>query len=435
MAKSIFEDDFLWGASISSHQVEGGNDNDWTDWEQQNAVHLAKSASSKFGYLPDWPKLKKIVEDPKNYISGSAVDHKKYYKKDFELLKKLNLNTLRFSIEWSRIEPEEGKFSKAGLRYYKTYLNELKRQGITPVVTLWHFTLPKWFAAKGGFEKRANLKDFERYVGVIAKAFGKDFKYALTMNEPMVYAYVGYKEGKFPPQKESYFYASRVVLNLTSAHKKAAKILLKFNQDLKIGVAHNMVDFYRGDESRSTKLNLKILHYLNNNFFLSRTKRHLDFIGVNYYFAERHYGFGLGSDNPDKNRNDLGWDMQPARIENVINRVWEKYKLPILITENGLADGKDKYRKWWLAETLKAMIKLKRSGVGLFGYCHWSLLDNFEWAEGFWPKFGLIAVDRKTQARKIRPSAKWWADILLRIQNPGPRTKPVSTIKEVERLR
>ena len=127
--------------------------------------------------------------------------------------------------------------------------------------------------------------------------------------------------------------------------------------------------------------------------------------------------------------------MQPARIENVINRVWEKYKLPILITENGLADGKDKYRKWWLAETLKAMIKLKRSGVGLFGYCHWSLLDNFEWAEGFWPKFGLIAVDRKTQARKIRPSAKWWADILLRIQNPGPRTKPVSTIKEVERLR
>ncbi len=435
MKKSVFEEDFLWGAGISAHQVEGGQDNNWTEWELSNASYLAKSACNKFGYLPNWNRIKKQAEDPKNYVSGRAVEHKKYFKKDFELLKSLNLNTLRFSIEWSRVEPKEGEFSKSGLQFYKTYFNELKKQGIVPVVTLWHWSLPKWFSEKGGFAKRSNLKYFEQYVEVVAKVLGQDFKYVTILNEPMVYAYLSYRDAKFPPGENSFLKCARVVLNLIGAHKRAAKVLIKFRQDCKIGIAHNVVDFYCGDEKFLTKLNVRFLRFLDNFFFVDRTKKYLDFIGVNYYFAQRHFGLGLNADNLDKNRSDLGWEMQPARLENAVHEMWCRYKLPVMITENGVADSGDKYRKWWIGESLKAMIKLKKKGVALFGYIHWSLLDNFEWAEGFWPKFGLISVERETMQRRVRPSAKWFGAVLARIQNPGPRTKPVASAKEVERLK
>ena len=435
MKKSVFEEDFLWGAGLSAHQVEGGQDNNWTEWELGHASYLAKSAGNKFGYLPNWEKIKKQAQDPKNYVSGRAVEHKKYFKQDFSLLKSLNLNTLRFSIEWSRIEPREGEFSKAALKFYKTYFNELKRQGITPVVTLWHWTVPKWFSEKGGFTKKANLKYFEQYIEVVTKAFGRDFTYVTILNEPMIYAYHSYRDGKFPPGESNLLKYFKVVLNLIRAYKKAAKDLIKFRQDYKIGIAHNVADFYCGDEKFLTKINVRFLRFFNNFFFVDRIKKYLDFVGVNYYFAQRHFGLGLTADNLDKNRNDLGWEMQPARLENVVNEMWFRYKLPVMITENGVADSGDKYRKWWLGETLKVLIKLKKKGVGLFGYIHWSLLDNFEWAEGFWPKFGLIAVDRETMQRRVRPSAKWFGLILARIQNPGPRTKPVVSVREVERLK
>lgn len=435
MKKEVFEEDFLWGAGISAHQVEGGQDNNWSQWELANATHLAKSAPAKYGYLPNWPRIKSQATDPKNYVSGKASEHKKYFKEDFALLKSLNLNTLRFSIEWSRIEPQEGQISKGGLRYYKMYLNELNRQGITPVVTLWHWSVPKWFEEKGGFTKKANAKYFEHFVEVVAKVFGKDFKYVTVLNEPMLYAYYAHKEGKWPPQNENLFKYFAVVKNLISTHKKSAKILLSKNPDLQIGIAHNVADFYSGDEKFTTKLNIKFLTFVNNFFFLDRIKKYLDFIGINYYLAERHFGFGLHGNNPDRHRNDMGWDMQPARLENAVYEVWCRYKLPVLITENGVADSGDKYRKWWIAETLKVLIKMKKKGVGLFGYIHWSLLDNFEWAEGHWPKFGLIAVDRETMQRRVRNSAKWYANILARIQNPGPRTHPVNAAKEVDKLK
>ena len=435
MKKSVFEDDFLWGAGVSAHQVEGGNDNQWTEWELANATHQAKSAPNKYGYLPNWPKIKAQATDPRNYVSGRASEHKKYFKQDFELLRSLNLNTLRFSIEWSRVEPSEGEYSRSALKFYKTYFNELKRQGITPVVTLFHFTLPKWFAEKGGFAKRANIKYFEQFVEVITKAFGNDFTYVTILNEPTIYANLGYREGKWPPESENIIKAVRVTLNLIRAHKKAARVLLKFRPDYKIGIAHNCIDFYSGDEKLSTRLNVRFLRFVSNHFFLDRIKKYLDFVGVNYYFADRHYGLSLHFNNPDKHRSDLGWNMEPERISNVVHDIWCRYKLPIMVTENGVADSTDKYRKWWIAETLKEIIKLKKKGVGLFGYIDWSLLDNFEWADGHWPKFGLIAVDRETMQRKVRPSAKWFGAIVARIQNPGPRTNPVNAAKEVDRLK
>lgn len=406
----------MWGAALAAHQVEGGNNNQWTEWELANAKNLSKAAANNYGWLPNWEEVKHRAEESKNYVSGRGVEHRKFYKEDFALLKSLNLNTLRFSIEWSRIEPSEGKFSKAGLKFYKDYLTSLKEQGITPVVSLWHWTLPKWFAEKGGFAKRSNVKYFERFASLIAKTLGKDFEYVTILNEPIIYANNSYKEGRWVPQKNNPILAVWVVVNLIRAHKRAAKALLKIKSDFKIGVAHNCAHFYSGDDAFRSKLSVAVVRYLNNYFFLDRIRKSIDFIGINYYFADRIYGLSLKGNNPDVKRSDLGWDMQPAMIEGVLNDIWSRYKLPILITENGLADAKDKKRRWWIGETMKALARAKKSGVGLIGYLHWSLLDNFEWSEGYWPKFGLIEVDRVTMKRKVRPSAVWWSTILAKLK-------------------
>ena len=417
MANKIFKDGFLWGASLAAHQVEGRNNNQWSEWELANARSLSKAAPNNYGWLPNWEQIKDQATDPKNYISGRGVEHRKLYKQDFQMLKKLNLNSLRFSIEWSRIEPQEGKFSKAGLKFYKDYLQELKKQGITPVVTLWHWTTPKWFAEKGGFEKRANIKHFERFVSVVAKTLGQDFRYITILNEPLIYSSASYKDGKWPPQSESWIKTIRVALNLITAHKKAAKALLKVNPEFQIGIAHNCVNYYSGDNKFISRLAVSLAKYLNNYFFLDRIRKHLDFIGLNYYFANRIYGISiLKPNNPDQKRNDMGWDMQPAMIEGVVEDLWDRYKKPILITENGLADAKDKRRTWWIKETMTALAKSSKKGVSLIGYLHWSLLDNFEWAEGYWPKFGLLEVDRKTMKRTPRPSAVRWAQVLAKLK-------------------
>ena len=147
---------------------------------------------------------------------------------------------------------------------------------------------------------------------------------------------------------------------------------------------------------------------------LKRVIKTCDFIGVNYYFSNRVYGYRVH--NPDVHLSDLGWDMQPATIQLVLERLYEKYKKPLLITENGLADGDDGDRKWWLTQTIIGMQRAMQGGVPLLGYTHWSLLDNFEWNKGFWPKFGLIEVDRRTMKRTVRPSAIWFSKVVKKLR-------------------
>jgi beta-glucosidase len=156
------------------------------------------------------------------------------------------------------------------------------------------------------------------------------------------------------------------------------------------------------------------MQYQRDDMFLRKVIKQCDFLGVNYYFSERVYGYRVH--NPDERLNDLGWDMQPQYLERALERLSEKYKKPIIVTENGLADASDEDRQWWLMQTILAMQRAMRNGVELLGYFHWSLTDNFEWDKGYWPRFGLYAVDYRTMERTPRPSAVWFAKVLKKVR-------------------
>lgn len=412
--KLNFGKTFLWGASVSTHQVEGGNQNQWSLWELETAQVKVAKAPYLYGNLPIWGEVKNEALKPENYVSGIACDHFNRYNQDFDLAKQLNFNALRTGIEWSRIEPKEGEFNLSAVAHYKRYFMALKDRGIQPIITLWHWTMPEWMAQKGGFAKRANIKYFSRYVKFITEQLGAHFKYVITINEPTIYSLMSYYEHRWPPEESSRLKTLWVLLNLALAHKKSYKIIKQIKPTAKIGLAHNCAYFYAGDKSWISRLWAYFSHKFGNEFFINRVKNYQDFFGLNYYFSNRFLGTHIH--NPDKKINDLGWDMQPDKIRQLVNKLYKKYNLPIIITESGVADRNDQYRKWWIAQSIKAINLAQEDGVKMIGYIHWSLLDNFEWAEGFWPRFGLIEVDYKTQQRKIRASAKWYAQLIQTFQ-------------------
>lgn len=405
---------FFWGASTSAHQVEGGNHNQWTVWELENANMLAQKARYQAKYLPRWDEIEKEATDPGNYVSGMATDHYNRYPEDFAYLKAMNMNAFRFSIEWSRIEPQEGAWSVEAIQHYREYLQALQAKGIEPFVTLWHWTMPTWFVEKGGFEKRANIQYFVRFADKVMQELGKDFRYIITINEPDTYMAQSYVVGNWPPMQQHKLTAFWVYLNLAKAHREVYKVAKRRSRKFIVGMAKNSVHQYAGDDAFISKLSAAVSTYGADTFFLNRVRRKLDFIGVNYYFTNRFLGYRVH--NPNEKLSDLGWDMQPQNIEFVLERLWEKYKIPLIVTENGVADQSDDLRKWWITQTLIAMHKALQKGVKLQGYLHWSLLDNFEWASGFWPRFGLLAVDYKTKKRHPRDSAKWFAKIIKQLR-------------------
>lgn len=406
---NIFPDDFLWGASTAGHQVEGGTYDQWTVWELAHAQELATTAEKRLSWLPDWEKVKEEAQKPENYVSGKGVDHLHRYKEDFDIVKELNLNSLRFSIEWSRCEPEEGVWDKSGIDHYHNYIAELKKRGIEPIVNLWHWTQPVWFEEKGAFTKSANIGYFLRFVTKMAEEFGNDVKYIITINEPNVYASHGYLIGEWPPELKSVPKTLMVYRNLIRAHRFSYAILKKHNPELQIGIAMNMSDSQpKRAASRIDKMVARASDYAWNWFFVSRIRRHQDFLGINYYMT--HYYEKFKQVNPKTPTNDLGWYMEPSGISEVITKAWLRYKKPIMVTENGVPDSDDRYREWWIKETMQSLVKARKIGVDLIGYMHWSLLDNFEWKYGWWPKFGLVHVDRENNMKRtIRPSAKWWS--------------------------
>ncbi len=409
----VFPKKFLWGAATSAHQVEGGLVNQWTTWELEHAKRLSVQAPHQFGDIDSWPRIKKEATRPDNYVSGRGVDHYHRYEEDFAILKSLNMNAFRFCIEWARIEPQEGAWDAAAIAHYRTYLRTLKKMGITPVVTLFHFTLPEWFMAKGGFEKRRNIKYFVYYVEKVLSELGRDIEWIVTINEPTVYAGESYLEGHWPPNKTCKRDLLRVLYNLVVAHKKVYK-LTRARKKWKVSMAHHLIYCYPGDDAILSRASARVAHYFLNTWALRRVRRHSDFLAINYYFARRIYGYR--AHDPYLKVSDLGWDMQPDKLQYLLEDVAECYRLPIMITENGLADGTDSQRQWWLTETIKAMHEALKHDVKLIGYLHWSLLDNFEWDKGYWPKFGLVAVDRQTMARTVRPSARWFAAVIKKLR-------------------
>jgi beta-glucosidase len=409
MNKKPFPDDFLWGASTSGHQVEGGNYDQWTVWELAHAAKLAETAADRLRWLPEWMKIKDQAEKPENYVSGRGVEHRTMYKEDFALIKGLNLNCFRFGIEWSRIEPDRGVWDKKAIDYYHNYIAEMKKQGIEPILNLWHWTQPVWFDELGGFAHGDNVRHFERFVTKIAEEFGDQVKYILTLNEPNVYVlYPEFNGGVPVPPQQPLWKRLRTFFALVKAHKKAYAILKAHNPDLQISAAVQMAYNAPKKDNFISRTVANLSAWAFNHLFYDLVKKQVDFIGFNYYFTNYYNNFKL--DNPKSPVNDLGWYMEPASLAEVITRVWLRYRKPIMITENGVADGDDQYRQWWLRESMQAMMTAQKAGAELIGYLHWSLLDNFEWVYGWWPHFGLVKVDREHGMKRTpRPSAIWWA--------------------------
>jgi beta-glucosidase len=405
-----FPQNFWWGASTSSHQIEGGNRNDWTAWEKANARELAKKAEKRFGKLDIWPEIKEAATNPANYISGDASDHWNRYPEDFNLAQEIGLNSYRLSIEWSRIEPKPGEYDQEAIKHYQKMLRALKTRGIEPFVTLWHWPLPQWLAHRGGWIYPEVSHYFISYAATMVRAL-PEVKYWITLNEPNVYTENSYFTGIWPPNQRSLRQFYLAVSNLIKAHREAYHLIKSINEGAQVGLVNNFIPYvaYRNKALGLNKLLQRYADLRWNFTVLQQTGGHLDFIGVNHYFG---YRINLGfNKRVVQRKSDMGWELRPASMYSAL-RDLKKYKLPLIITESGLADRNDRYRGWYIKEVLKNVHRAIESGVDVRGYFHWSLMDNFEWDKGFWPRFGLIAIDYETQRRTLRPSALEYSKVV-----------------------
>ena len=409
-----FPSRFLWGAATSAHQIEGNNHNNWSVWELENAKSLAKSAEYKLADLPGWAEVSAAATDPDNYVSGEAIDHYSRYKLDLAIAEKLHLNAFRFSIEWSRIEPQEGIWDREAIDHYRDYIREIKRRGMEPLPTLYHWTVPVWFQEKGGFERSSNVKFFARYAEKVIDEYHQDIRYITTINEPDTVISHGYITLDHPPQQRSFLKAFIVYRNLMKAHKVVYVYAHKKSRRLKVGFTKSYAWVRAGDERALTRLAVRVDFWLRDDLVIRYVRHKLDFLGVNYYFSDQHIGARIV--NEQENLNDLGWEMRPSDLKHVLVRLG-KWKLPILITESGVADRHDTYRKQWIAQSLAAVAAARQAGVDVIGYLHWSLFDNFEWAYGRWPRFGLIEIDYANDKKRIvRPSGIWYGKLVKKMR-------------------
>lgn len=403
-----FPSGFLWGAATASHQVEGNTHNDWSEWEKANAERLARESEQAFWWNPHWKKFKEEATNPSNYLSGDACDHYHRYREDFDILQSLNLNAYRFSIEWSRIEPEEGKFDERELNHYRDMVKELRKRGIEPFVTLWHWTLPVWLAKRGGIFAPNFADLFARYSEQVVKILGDDVCFWITLNEPDVVSGHAYWKGSWPPMQKSLWHYYCSLKTLVTTHRKTYILIKKLCPGSQVGIAKHNIWFEAARDTFINRLLKKIADYAWNDWFLNKIKNCQDFIGLNHYNHNRvDWGYNK---NENKLQTDFGWEYYPSSLYHVVSEL-KKYAKPIYITENGIADHDDDLRPRFIREALTALQQAIADGADVRGYLYWSLLDNFEWDKGYWPKFGLVAVDRTTQQRTIRNSARIYGEI------------------------
>ena len=408
-----FPDWFLWGTATASHQVEGNNtNNDWWAWEQAG------------GHIRDGDR------------SGLACDWWNRAEEDFDLARQLGQNSHRLSLEWSRLEPRPGEWNSAAIARYRQILEGLHERGLEPMVTLWHFTLPLWFSQMGGWTNPNALKYFSRYVERVVEDLGDLVNLWCTINEPAVYAFESYLAGKWPPGQQSLNQARKVLRTLLLAHGEAYRIIHALRGDARVGLVKNLmvVEPARPDARSDNRLSSLVDRVFNvlplDAVMDGRFKPPLgfgtvpkligtmDFIGVNYY---SRYLFGLDRENPagsftprlrqgaEVSNFDYG-EIYPQGLYQVLKRV-QHYGKPIYITENGLPDRDDALRPRFLLTHLAQVWRAMQEGVQVRGYYHWSLVDNFEWAEGYAMRFGLIEIDFATQERRIRESGRLYGQI------------------------
>ncbi|MBI5549355.1 MAG: family 1 glycosylhydrolase [Deltaproteobacteria bacterium] len=417
-----FPQSFVFGAATAAYQVEGGIENDWTDWERAGKTRTP---------------------------CGRAVDHWNRWEEDFDLLGAAGLGAYRLSVEWARVEPEPGRFDDAVLARYRAMLEGLSRRGIKAMVTLHHFTHPRWFHQRTPWTGAASVEAFAAFSRKVAEALRGRVSWWCTLNEPMVFLLGGYVAAQMPPGLKDLDGFAKAAANLMRAHLAARRAIREADPGVPVGIAHNSLgvaplrsvspldrtisrfahDLYNHAVPRALiegELRLQMPLLLRRKEVIDGARGSLDFLGVNYY-SRIHVGAKLGApwletryvDVARRGLTDLGWECHPEGFGALLEQM-KAYGVPLYITENGLADESGERRSAFLYDHLKVLATAMRGGADVRGYFHWSLLDNFEWLEGLGPRFGLYRVDFQTLARTATPTVAW----LKRVAQTGRLATP-----------
>jgi beta-glucosidase len=390
---------FLFGTATSATQIEGGCEA--SDW----ARFAREPGRIKHGDRPD-----------------VACDSWRRWREDIALQRELGMGAYRMSVEWARIEPRAGEIDRGALEEYRKVLGGLRDAGIEAMVTLHHFTLPTWLADRGGLLAEGFVDRIARFAKIVIDALGDVCRLWVTINEPNILAAHAYLLGAWPPASRNPRLAWRAQKALLRAHDAAYRVLKDARGDaVQVGVAHHLRAIEPERPLRRDRAAAALFARVFNDAFANAAIEHRtqDFLGINYYsrdlvrFSPRHAGelFVSRSVPAGAEVSDLGWEIYPQGLGQLV-RTWAKRSgLPVYITENGIADARDSRRAGFIRSHLAELARAVADGVDVRGYFHWSLLDNFEWAEGYEPRFGLVRVDYETGTRTVRGSARTYARI------------------------
>jgi len=397
-----FPEGFLWGTASAAHQVEGDNRNcDWWEFEQQPG-RIANGDTS-----------------------GIANDNYHRYREDSALLRRLNQNAHRLSIEWSRIEPSRGEFDALQIRHYRDVLGDLREQGIEPMVTLHHFTSPIWFASKGGWSAPDAAHGFLPFVRHVVEQLGDLVGLWCTINEPTIYGANGWVFGEFPPgRKGDVVGLYSVTSNMRKAHELAYGAIKRKWPDASVGLSHHKLLFLPASDRRRDRWAAQTSQMVLDRWPVAPgqlrriVESTCDYIGIAHYWGQMcafdarrpRDQFIRRFNVPGRPVTDMGLSADPSWMRTVLNELRDLGK-PVYITENGLATGDDEWRGRYITETLANVLLAIGDGVDVRGYFHWTNTDNFEWARGYATRFGLIEVDRKSLERTIKPSGHLYGRI------------------------
>ncbi|HCU01231.1 TPA: hypothetical protein DIC62_00290 [Candidatus Nomurabacteria bacterium] len=386
---------FIWGVNNIGYQTEGNNHaSNWHRWGSR-------------GLVPD---------------CGKANNYWNDFEKDHDLVQELGADALRISLEWSRIEPVEGKFDLEAIRHYREILIDLKKRNIKTAVGLWHWSVPMWFEEKYGLHHEEAPKIFLSYTQFVLDNLGDWIDILIIHNEPMVLVGMGYLRGEHPPFNKNLWRAWKVAKNFILIYKKVYRLTHRYSKNILVGSTHLVNHYYPISSKNSLnyfleKLAIKISKYFRFDYLLKRIGEYQDFIGINYYrrsaikFDYKILKF-REIDNP---HDPQGWKKFPAGIYDITREIYQTYKKPIIILENGkpidcLLD--DDNRVEFIREIIRYLDKARKDKVKLWGYFHYSLTDAYEWTGGYEYFFGLVQVDRKSLARTKRKSFYAYQEII-----------------------
>jgi beta-glucosidase len=412
-----FPEGFTFGVATAAYQVEGGIENDWAEWERQG-------------------KLK----EPEQRC-GLAVDHWNRYAEDYALARGVGAEAFRISIEWARVEPVRGRYDEAAIDGYRQRLLKMKEMGLRPVVTLHHFTHPSWFARETPWHSPESVPAFRAYAKICARIVKGLDALIVTFNEPMVLLLGGYIQGVIPPGVQDGKKAMLALGNIARSHVAAREELLAECGKLEIGTSQNML-WFAPDRSWNPldRALVGLAHQAYNHAFLDALRTgelrvnmpglastrqtiaggrdSLDYLGMNYY-TRAHLRFipkppfvTFNYKDPNGRKlTDIGWEDYPEGFGQLLREVKARHGLPVWITENGIDDRTGDRRTAYLHSHFREMLAAVKDGVDIRGYLYWSLLDNFEWLEGWGPRFGLYQVDFQTLERKETPACAYFRQV------------------------